>query len=389
MYCLFTGNERCGEYTLKLQMIKGLGPVTEKKLNEVGITDVFQFMSHAPQDIRDITGVDANTAASYFRNARTALLEEQKIDKIQQTGNDIKKKRVNLRKVTFDCKPLDDLLLGGIETQALTEVYGEFGSNKTQICHHIAVRTQLLEKDGGLSTESNPAKVVWIDTEHTFRPERIEPIAERFGLDPEKTLENIIVFNVRNSVEQQMQLEETEKLIREDNVKLIIIDSLMGLFRNEYLERGNLSVRQSRVNKFIGLAARFADVYNICVLVTNQVSSNPDGFHIEVQAIGGNVVAHTSTYRIFLKKSGKNRIARMIDSPHHPDGEVMFKITEQGIMSVEEAEEFEKERKKELTKTKSAETRSKNKKKDTDNESMLTTPFDSMSLDNITDETKV
>ena len=160
MYCLFTGNERCGEYTLKLQMIKGLGPVTEKKLNEVGITDVFQFMSHAPQDIRDITGVDADTAASYFRNARTALLEEQKIDKIQQTGNDIKKKRVNLRKVTFDCKPLDDLLLGGIETQALTEVYGEFGSNKTQICHHIAVRTQLLEKDGGLSTESNPAKEI-------------------------------------------------------------------------------------------------------------------------------------------------------------------------------------------------------------------------------------
>lgn len=341
-------------------------------------------MSHSPQEIRDMTGIDADTAVNYFAKARQALLDNQKIDKIKQTGNDIKKKRTNLKRVTFGCKPLDDLFLGGIETQALTEIYGEFGANKTQICHHMAVRTQLLEKDGGLSTEENPAKVVWIDTEHTFRPERIEPIAERFGLDPDKVLENIIVFNVRNSVEQQMQLEETEKLIREDNVKLIVIDSLMGLFRNEYLERGMLSVRQSRVNKFIGLAARFADVYNICVLVTNQVSSNPDGFHIEVQAIGGNVVAHTSTYRIFLKKSGKNRIARMIDSPHHPDGEVMFKITGIGIMTIEEAEKYEKEQKKEQAKVKAAETRAKNKgKKGTlDDE-------ESISIDSITDETNI
>lgn len=348
---------------MKLTEIKGLGPKTEEKLNAVGITDVYQFLSRTPNDIRNITGVDFETAAKYFRNAQIALREAKEIENNKKNGLEVEDERKHLKIVSTGCKPLDDLLLGGMETKATYELYGEFGSNKTQICHHMMVRVQLLEKDGGLSTEEKPAKVAVIDTEHTFRPERIRSIAERYGLDPDKTLENITQYDTINSVSQQMNLEDIEELIRNDNVKLVVIDSLMGLFRNEYPGRGELSDRQSKVNNFVGLAGRLTRVYKICVLMTNQVSSNPDGFHFEPQAIGGNVVAHASTYRIFLKKSGKNRIARMIDSPHHPDGECMFKVTEQGIMTIEEAEEFEKEQKKEKSKEKAAETRAKNKSK--------------------------
>ncbi|MDE1840060.1 MAG: DNA repair and recombination protein RadA [Thaumarchaeota archaeon] len=348
---------------MKLTSIKGLGPVTEKKLNEVGITDVWQFLSRTPNQIRDITGVDFETASKYFRNAYVALKEEQQIEDIARNGLDVENDRKNLKIISTGCKPLDSLLLGGMETKAMYEIYGEFGSNKTQLCHHMMVRVQLKESEGGLSTDTDDARVAIIDTEDTFRPERIRSIAERYGLDPDKALANITQFTTINSIAQQINLEDIEDLIKTKNVKLIVVDSLMGLFRNEYPGRGELSDRQSKVNNFVGLASRFARVYKICVLVTNQVSSNPDGFHFEPQAIGGNVVAHTSTYRIFLKKSGKNRIARMIDSPHHPDGEVMFKVTEQGIMSIEEAEEFEKEQKKEKSKIKAAETRAKNKGK--------------------------
>ena len=174
---------------------------------------------------------------------------------------------------------------------------------------------------------------MYIDTENTFRPERIVSIAKAHGMDPEKTLDRIIVARAYNSAHQTLILEEASQMIRENNVKLLVVDSAVGLFRSEYLGRGTLSVRQQRLNKFVHLLVRIAETYNCAALATNQVMASPDVFFGDpTRPIGGNVVAHTSTYRIYLKKSGKKRIARMVDSPHHPEQEVIFGLGEAGVI---------------------------------------------------------
>ena len=227
---------------------------------------------------------------------------------------------------------LDQLLDGGIETQALTEVYGEFGAGKTQFCLTACVMVQKPKEEGGLG-----GGVLYVDSENTFRPERIVSIAKAKGLDPEKVLDNIIVARAYNSAHQTLILEEAGSIIEQHNIKLIIADSAVGLFRSEYLGRGTLSERQQRLNRFMHLLVRTAETYNCAAIATNQVQASPDVFFGDpIKAIGGNVVAHTSTYRIYFKKSGKKRIARMVDSPHHPEEEVIFTVTESGITDPED-----------------------------------------------------
>jgi len=188
--------------------------------------------------------------------------------------------------------------------------------------------------------------VLYIDTENTFRPERIVSIAKAKGLDPEKVLERIIVAKAYNSAHQELILQEAGPVIEENKIKLIVVDSAVGLFRAEFLGRGTLSVRQQRLNKFMHLLTRTSEVYNIAALATNQVQSSPDTFFGDpTRPIGGNVVAHSSTYRVYFKKSGKKRIARMVDSPHHPEQEVLFTVTEAGVA---DPEEETKKKKKEL-----------------------------------------
>ena len=157
-------------------------------------------------------------------------------------------------------------------------------------------------------------------------------IAKIQGMDPEKVLDKIIVARAYNSAHQLLILEEASQMIQENNIKLLVVDSAVGLFRAEYLGRGTLSERQQRLNKFVHLVVRIAETYNCAALATNQVMASPDTFFGDpTRPIGGNVVAHTSTYRIYFKKSGKKRIARMVDSPHHPEQEVIFALTEAGV----------------------------------------------------------
>ncbi|MDC8437662.1 MAG: DNA repair and recombination protein RadA, partial [Candidatus Nitrosotenuis sp.] len=241
-------------------------------------------------------------------------------------------RRQDIGKISTGTNCLDQLLDGGIETQALTEVYGEFGSGKTQFCHTACVMVQKSKEEGGLG-----GGVLYIDTENTFRPERVVSIAKAKGLDPEKVLDNILVARAYNSAHQTLILEEAGKIIEEHNIKLIVADSAVGLFRSEYLGRGTLSDRQQRLNRFVHLLVRTAETYNCAAIATNQVMASPDVFFGDpTKPIGGNVVAHTSTYRIYFKKSGKKRIARMVDSPHHPEEEVIFTVTEGGVSDPED-----------------------------------------------------
>jgi DNA repair protein RadA len=252
-----------------------------------------------------------------------------------RTGKDVFEQRKGVRKLKTRVPELDDLLGGGFETQAITEMYGEFGSGKSQIVHQMAVNVQLPEEDGGLA-----GSAIYIDTENTFRPERIEQMVIGLGIDadPADFLENIHVARAHTSDHQILMLDtarERAAELRESDkpVRLFIIDSLTSHFRAEYAGRGTLAARQQKLNRHLHDLFKLADENNAVGLVTNQVLSNPAVFFGDpTKPIGGNIVGHTATFRIYLRKSkGGKRIARLVDSPNLPEGEAPFMVEEAGL----------------------------------------------------------
>jgi len=218
------------------------------------------------------------------------------------------------------------LLEGGFETGAITECFGQYGSGKTQVGHALAVNCQVADPD---------AVAVYIDTENTFRPERITQFAKGAGLDPETVLGNIKVARAFNSDHQMILVDKVEELITKEKlpIKLLIVDSLTAHFRSEFIGRGTLAERQQKLNKHMHSLMKLAASHNIVVYVTNQVMAKPDTFFGDPnEAIGGNIVGHNSTFRVYLRR-GKNgsRVAKLIDSPNIPEGEAMFFITEEGL----------------------------------------------------------
>ena len=319
------------ELELNLDSLAGVGPVTTRKLNDAGVHSIMDLIVRGPVEVAELTGMDIDTAGKLVEKAREGLVEGGLIAKDFVSASELYKKRQNIGRITTGTDCLDTLFEGGVETQALTEVYGEFGCGKTQFCHTMCVQVQKPKEEGGLE-----GGVLYMDSENTFRPERIVSIAKANGMDPEKVLDNIIVARAYNSSHQMLILEEASRMINENNIKLIISDSAVGLFRSEYLGRGTLATRQQKLNRFVHLLVRLAETYNIASIMTNQVMSSPDQFFGDpTKPIGGNVVAHTSTYRIYFKKSGKKRIARMVDSPHHPEQEVIFALGEEGVIDPE------------------------------------------------------
>jgi len=249
------------------------------------------------------------------------------------TGIELLEKRKNVLKISTGSKEFDELLGGGIETNSITETYGAYGSGKSQIAHVLAVRAQLPIEEGGTG-----AQVVFIDTESTFRPERIIEIAKGAGLDPEEVLKNIKVARAYNSDHQMLLAEKIEDLIQKEslNVKLVIVDSLTAHFRAEFVGRGTLATRQQKLNKHMHILSKLADTQDICVYVTNQVMSKPDQFFGDpTEAIGGNIVGHNSQTRIYLRRGKKGtRVGKLVDSPYLPDGEAGFVITDKGIEDI-------------------------------------------------------
>ena len=361
------------ELDLKLDSLAGVGPVTTRKLNDAGVHSIMDLIVRGPVEISELTGMDIDTAAKLVEKAREGLVEGGLIAKDFVSATELYKKRQTIGKITTGTECLDTLFEGGVETQALTEVYGEFGCGKTQFCHTMCVQVQKSKEEGGLE-----GGVLYIDSENTFRPERIVSIANANGLNPERILDNIVVARAYNSSHQMLILEEASSMIKENNIKLIVSDSAVGLFRSEYLGRGTLAARQQNLNRYVHLLVRLAETYNCAALATNQVMSSPDQFFGDpTKPIGGNVVAHTSTYRIYFKKSGKKRIARMVDSPHHPEQEVIFALGEEGVTDPEADG-----KKKKVTKStpKSNETTvSKETSEKVENESIEHESFDSKS----------
>jgi len=234
-----------------------------------------------------------------------------------------------MKRITTSCEAFDEILGGGIESQCITEFYGEYGSAKTQISHQLAVNVQLPEDAGGMDRSA-----VYIDTEDTFTPERVEQMAESKDLDPEEVLEDIHVARAFNSDHQVLLAEEAQDICQENDIGLVVVDSLTAQFRSDYVGRGELAERQQKLNKHMNTLLRLANSHNAAVVVTNQVMSNPDQmFGDPTKAIGGHIVAHNSAVRLYLRKSKKDkRIARLVDSPYMPEGEAVFKVKDRGII---------------------------------------------------------
>ena len=308
---------------IALEDLSGVGTTTADKLREAGYTDLMEIAVASPGDIAEAAEIGTAIAMKIIAEARR-LADVGSFE----LGTALLERRKKLGRITTYAKSLDELLGGGIETQAITEFAGEFGTGKTQIAHQIAVDIQMPVDQGGLNAE-----VVYIDTESTFRPERIVDMAKGVGLDPEATLKRIHVARAFNSNHQMLLVQKAQELARERPIRLVVVDSLTAHFRAEYAGRGELAPRQQLLNKHLHELLRFADTYNAAIVVTNQVSARPDIlFGDPTRPIGGNIVAHAATYRLYLRKSKPpKRIARLIDSPNLPEGEAVYSLTSEGI----------------------------------------------------------
>jgi DNA repair protein RadA len=307
---------------MELEELPGVGEATAEKLRDAGYKTVEAIAVANIGELKEVTGMGESTVHRIIEAARNSLQMRF------MTGIEVMEKRKSMRKITLGSERLNELLGGGVETQAITELFGEFGSGKTQICHQLAVNVQLPEKEGGLERTA-----IYIDTENTFRPERITQMAEAVGLDPKEVLENIIVARAYNSDHQILLVEKAGELIQEKNVGLIAVDSLTSHFRSDYTGRGMLADRQQKLNRHMHDLQRLSDIHNIAIVVTNQVMARPDFFFGDPTApIGGHVVGHSSTFRIYLRKSkGGKRVARLIDSPNLPEGEAIFSLVAEGV----------------------------------------------------------
>jgi DNA repair protein RadA len=312
---------------IEIDELDGVGPATKAKLNGAGILTVLDLAVKSPTEIAEATGQDLSKATELCNKARLKLVDMKYLEEDFVSASEIYKRRKAIDRISTGSKNLDDLLAGGIETQAVTEFYGEFGSGKTQICHTLCVMVQQPKEGGGLE-----GRAIYVDSENTFRPERIATIAEARDLNPQSILDSIIVAKAYNSSHQELIVSELGNQVRKVGAKLVVVDSAVAHYRAEFLGRGTLSERQQRLNKFIHALVRTSEIYNLAVVVTNQVQSAPDTFFGDpTKATGGHVFAHTSTYRIYVKKTGRNRVARMVDSPYHPEREALFTLNEKGI----------------------------------------------------------
>ncbi len=336
----------------ELEDLPGVGPATADKLIDSGFESYQSIAVASPGELSNTADIGESSAADIINAARDAADVGG-----FETGATVLERRQEIGKLSWQIDEVDDLLGGGIETQSITEVYGEFGSGKSQVTHQMAVNVQLSEENGGLD-----GGCIFVDSEDTFRPERIDDMVR--GLDDEiladelerreidgtpddegalealveAFLDQIHVAKAFNSNHQILLAEKAKELAGEHEesewpIRIVCVDSLTAHFRAEYVGRGELAERQQKLNKHLHDLMRIGDLFNTGILVTNQVASNPDSYFGDpTQAIGGNILGHASTFRIYLRKSkGDKRIVRLVDAPNLADGEAVMRVQEPGL----------------------------------------------------------
>ena len=314
----------------RLEDLPGVGPATAQKLRELGFNTVESIATAAIKELEP-AGISEKKALDVIRAARSTL----SLTFIR--ADELMKMRQNVMRLTTGSKAIDEVLAGGLETQTITEFYGEYGSGKSQLCHQMCVNVQLPPERGGLN-----GAALYIDTENTFRTERIVQMAQHMGLNPEDVIRKIVFAEAYTSDHQMFLLENADKVVKENNIRLIVIDSLTAHFRSEYLGREMLAERQQKLNKHMHRLIRLARAFNSVAVVTNQVMAKPDVFFGDsVHPVGGHIVAHTSHTRVYLRRSSRGplRIARLVSSPYLPEGERVFKITENVVEDMAEEDQ--------------------------------------------------
>ncbi|PKP56936.1 MAG: DNA repair and recombination protein RadA [Candidatus Altiarchaeales archaeon HGW-Altiarchaeales-2] len=312
-----------------LRDLPGVGSKMADTLKEAGYYTPTSIAMASCSSLEALEGISELTAKRIIEAAKDHLNLGIK------TANEFMKTRATRGYVTTNSKALDQMLGGGIEQGVLTEFFGDFGSGKTQIAEECAVTVQLPYEKGGLD-----GKCVYVDTEGSFRPERIKQMATALGLDVEKVLNNIFVARAYNA---DFQLAFTNKIkelidVKHEPVKLVVIDSLTTHFRSEYTGRGTLADRQQTLNKYLHELMLCAEQYGLVIIGTNQVMANPGlMFGDPTMPIGGHILGHASKYRIYLRKGKEGkRVAKLIDAPHLPDAEVAFIVDETGVHDLDE-----------------------------------------------------
>jgi DNA repair protein RadA len=308
---------------ISFEDLPGVGPAISEKLREAGYNDVMAIAVASPKELAEKCEIGEKKASDIIEGAKQAA----DIGGFE-TGDVILERRKQIIKLTSGSKALDELMGGGFESQSIVEFFGEFGSCKTQLCFQMAVNATLPHDKGGLEGE-----VIMIDSENTFRPERVVQMSNALGLDPDEVLKKIHVARAFNSHHQVLLVEKAMEMAKTRPIKLMIVDSLTSHFRAEYVGRGALAERQQILNRHMHDLLAFSTLNNAVIAVTNQVAAKPDAFFGDpTRPIGGHIVGHTATFRIYLRKSkGGKRIARLIDSPNLPEGEAVFMVSEDGI----------------------------------------------------------
>ncbi len=307
----------------ELSILKGAGPTTIEKLESAGISTLMSLAVTTPVEVSTIAGISESVARKLIQQAR----ENLKLG--FEKAKEFAKRRDKIRKIGTGCSDFDGMLEGGFESGVITEVYGQFGSGKTQLAHLLVVRALIENKDN---------KAIFLDTENTFRPDRIKDFAEANGLDFDDAMNRIYVSRAYNSDHQILLVEEIEKMLQKngENYRILVIDSLTSHFRSEFVGRGTLAERQQKLNKHMHQLLKIADLYNLVVLVTNQVHANPAQFYGDpTTPVGGHIVGHNSAFRIYVRPGkGGSIYAKLVDSPNLPSNECNFFIKKEGFVNV-------------------------------------------------------
>ena len=311
---------------LGISQLDGVGAVTEKKLVDFGVSSLFDICVRGGREISEITGVAKSKADQWVFNAQKILEANDLVRKTDLSVVDLMEYQGNYPTLKTQCLAVDELFGGGVKPECTYEVYGEFGSGKTQFCFTLVSQA--------ISEGEN---VVWIDCEDTFRPTRILEImkAREFVETKEEmnnALDRITYFYTPQTEALMGTINALSKTMDEKRPRLVVIDGAIGQFREEYLGRGTLADRQNQIARLMTHLKNISYYYKTTVVYTNQVQTDPSiMFGDPVKPIGGNVVGHAATYRVYFKKSGKKRIARMVDSPEHPQADAEFQLTIKGI----------------------------------------------------------
>uniref|UniRef100_A0A0D3HP12 DNA repair protein RAD51 homolog n=3 Tax=Oryza TaxID=4527 RepID=A0A0D3HP12_9ORYZ len=313
-----------GPFPIEQLQASGIAALDVKKLKDSGLYTVESVAYTPRKDLLQIKGIS-----------------EAKVDKILvplgfTSASQLHAQRLEIIQVTTGSRELDKILDGGIETGSITEIYGEFRSGKTQLCHTLCVTCQLpLDQGGG------EGKALYIDAEGTFRPQRLLQIADRFGLNGADVLENVAYARAYNTDHQSRLLLEAASMMIETRFALMIVDSATALYRTDFSGRGELSARQMHMAKFLRSLQKLADEFGVAVVITNQVVAQVDGSAMfagpQIKPIGGNIMAHASTTRLALRKGrGEERICKVISSPCLAEAEARFQIASEGVADVKD-----------------------------------------------------